>query len=538
MAKPPLILREKIYVPLLPNHDRDDLGDTLDRYFTLDLFNDEQCEGCEYYDDRPTDTCQDCAHYLARKKLWRWREGKDGTYVGLPYGKRKLIAKLLPHACDLPVKDKRPWIPFQTNLRFTGTLRPHQQEAVDDLVEAFEEDRLRGILKAPARSGKTVTSIALACRLQVRTLILTNQHDLCAQFYATCHGNENQPALTNAPRLAKKGTVSVVLADKLEDFFKGDIVISTYQKFISTVGAERLKQIESVFTLVMIDEVQKSAANHFLKVVATLNTIAKLGLTATVGRKDGMHVLTRYVLGPVLHTMHVETLRPEVVFHETGLSLKRDYSMWVYYCRWLERNEDRTNMILEQVMKDLKAKRSIVIPCVFTSQIHELVRRINWEYGRDVAAAIVGGGSAKNKREREAILEAARAGKIRVVVGTRSIINTGVNVPLWDTLFWISPMSNPPQWIQEYSRILTPLEGKRPVIRMYLDGTGQTRGCLRSCLFKTEGDTPPLAKLALIQPEQWAIVNKYLRKGKMHEDDVKPHKDGPTQRAKNGRLLL
>ena len=530
----PLVLREKIYVPV---DDAAELRDELDRYFVIDLFKDEQCEPCEYMDERPCDVCQDCANYLARKQLYKLKIQGGVEYVGFPYGKKKLIPQLIPHVSDLRVLDKRPYIPFKTPLKFTGSTRPHQQDAIDDLVDYWDRDKLRGILKAPARSGKTVTAIALACTLQVRTLILANQHDLCQQFYKTCVGGDNQDALTNAPRLHQKGKVSVVLAEKLEDFFTGDIVISTYQKFISEVGAGRLKQIESEFSLLIIDEVQRAPADSFLKVVATLNTLAKLGLTATTGRKDGMHILNRYVLGPVLHAIKIETLVPEIVFHESGLFPKKDYSQWVYYNRWLERQEERTEQIISQVMKDLKANRSVVIPCIFTSQIHELVRRINWEWGRSkpIAAAIVGGGSAKNKREREQVLEDARSGKIRCVVGTRSIINTGVNVPLWDTLYTICWLSNPPQWVQEYSRILTPLDGKKPLIRMWLDGSSQTRGCLRSCLFKTEGDTPPLSKQAKIKPEQWAIANRYLKKGRM---DSKVSDEGPVVKTKKGRVSL
>lgn len=529
-----LVLREKIYVPV---DDPEELIPLLDLHYTVDVFKEQGCEPCEFRDARPTDECGECPNYLARKKLWKHEVKKEQDYIGFPYGKKSLIPRIVPKVKSMGVRDLRPRPMFETKLRFTGELRPHQQEAIDLLVEYEEDEALRGILKAPARSGKTVCAVALACTLKVRTLILANTHDLCMQFYKTCVGGDNQPALTNAPALSKKGVTSVVLADKVEDFYQGDIVIATYQKFISEIGAERLKEIESLFGLLIIDEVQRAPATSFLKVVATLNTFSKLGLTATVGRKDGMDILTQYVLGPVLHKIKIETLVPKVVFHESGLFPKKDYSNWTYFCRWLERSDERTCLIIEQVMKDLKAKRSIIIPCTFTSQIHELVRRINWEYGRDIAAAVVGGSTKREKERREDILEKAREGKIRVVVGTRSIINTGINVTPWDTIYTIVPISNPPQWIQEYSRVLTPMEGKKPIIRMWLDGSSQTRGCLRTCLFSTEGDTPTLAKQAIISPEDWAIANKYLKKGKMSVNSM-AQDVGKTTRTKGGRIAL
>lgn len=529
-----LVLREKIYVPV---DDPEEYTQELENRYVIDVFNEEGCKDCEFLPDRPCDTCPDCVNYLSRKKLYKVLTRPNGQqYVGFPYGHRSMIPKIIPIAKDLPILDLTAKARFRTALKFTQKLRPEQQEALDVLVDLFERGKLRGMLRAPARTGKTVVAMATACAIGHRTLVLTNQEDLCKQFYETCMGGSNQEAMTNAPQLAKKGVVSVVHARKLEDYSKGDIVISTYQKFITDLGKERLEHIESLFPLVIADEVHRVAAPTFLKVMATMNAQAKLGLTATVTRKDGMHVLNEYVVGPVVHTIETKTMRPRVVFHETGLFPKKDYSMWTYYCRWLERQEDRTDMILKQVMADLKQGRSIVIPCIFRSQVTELVRRINWEYDKKIARALLGGQSVAEKRKRDEALDSAREGKTRVIVGIRSITSTGINVPRWDTLYWINPLSNPPMWVQEYSRILTPMEGKDPIIRMFLDGSGQTRGCLRSCLFKTEGKTASLAKQALIAPEQWAIANVYLKETKKMEHGYADTQ--PRVKLNNGRLAL
>ncbi len=514
-----IVLREKIYIPIRSVDHLDRYKDELDSRYVIDVFNEDGCKDCEYLPDRPTDTCSDCANYLDRTKLYKVVERPNGNvFVGLPYGHRSMIPKIFPFAPDLEQLVMTPDFPFRTKLRFTGTLKESQEEAVSALEPLFEGGALRGLLRAPARSGKTVLSVALIIRIGQRALILTHLEDLCKQFYETCMGGPNQGALTNAPKLHDRGEISVVWAKKRSDYFKGDIVISTYQKFISESGREFLKEIEEHFGLLVVDEVHRAAAPSFLKVIASLNTHGKLGLTATVSRKDSMHVLNEYVFGPVLHSIASEVLRPSIVFHETGLFPKKSYANWQYYQRWLERSDSRTDMIVDQVIADVKAGRSVVIPCTFTSQIHELVRKINWVMGRKIAEAVVGGATTKSARAaRENALDRAREGRTKVIVGTRSIIATGINVPLWDTLFWICPLSNPSGWVQEYSRILTPLEGKRPLIRMFLDGSDQTRGCLRSCLFKTEGKNKTLARFAAISTEEWAVANAYLKDGKMQE---------------------
>ena len=511
-----IVLREKIFVRV---DDPTLYEAAANRYFTIDIFEETNCERCPELDNRPSDVCRECQSYKSRRKLWSATVKGGEHYLGFPYGTKSTIKQVIPDLSQREgVLDKRALPPFSTKLRFTGGLREHQQAANDLLQALAEADSLRGVLVAPPRTGKTVIAIELACRLRTRTLILANTHPLCQQFYNTCVGSDNQEALTNAPALAEKGKVSVVLADKVEDFSKGDIVISTYQKFISELGKQRLDSIANLFGLLIVDEVHRANALSFLRVVSRMNTTYKLGLTATVTRKDGMHVFIKHVLGKVLHRIAIPTLVPTIRFHESGVSPPKDYSLWTYYLRWLERQEDRTQMILEWVQKDLKAGRSLVIPCIHRSQVSDLVRQINWEYGRTVAAAVVGGTTKKDRAKREEILDKARQGVLRVIVGLRSIVGTGVNVPLWDTLYWINPLANPGNWVQEYSRILTPIEGvaKTPIIRMFLDGSGQTRGCLRTCLYQTEGDAPTLASSASISPQEWAIAKRYLSKGKVN----------------------
>lgn len=522
MSNPPVVLREKIYVPII-HKDQEEVIKTCNDLFVHRVFADRACEACDFYQERPCSDCFDCANYLASYKLYNVVQKSSGVYVGLPYGERKLISKIFPYVKDLPVLDKTVEPEFKTALAFTGELRDYQAPAIQQLIRKIKFGTLRGILKAPARSGKTACAIALACSVRKRTLILTNQHDLCKQFYATCYGSDNQPALTNASKLKKP---PVILATELDDFFKGDIVISTYQKFLSEIGKERLNKIKNAFGLLIIDEVHKAAAAGFLSVVAALNSRHKLGLTATVQRKDGMDVLVKTVLGRVKTKINVKMLTPIVIFHETNLHCTKDYTMWVYYYRWLERSDSRTDMIVKSAINDLKQGRSIIIPCLYKSQVYTLVRKINWEYGKKIAVSITREGASKADLERrEEKLEAARQGTVRCVVGIRSIISTGVNVPKWDTLYWCYPLSNPPNWFQEYSRILTPLPNKKPIIRMFLDDSKYTCICLKSCLFKKSDDYEILAKFAIISKDQWKIANKYIQgragltlKGKQESD--------------------
>lgn len=139
-------------------------------------------------------------------------------------------------------------------------------------------------------------------------------------------------------------------------------------------------------------------------------------------------------------------------------------------------------MIVDQAIKDLKKGRNIVIPIMFTEHAEKLKREINAAYGEEIAEVFLGG--SKHAKFRKQIVDDARAGKIRVVIGIRRLVQIGINVPQWDTLYYVMPMNNAPNWEQESYRILTPLKDKKqPMIRMFVDRyMMRSLGCFKSTL--------------------------------------------------------
>lgn len=234
---------------------------------------------------------------------------------------------------------------------------------------------------------------------------------------------------------------------------------------------------------VLAHNCHRANATAFSKVVSKIPARVKFGSTGTPDRKDGRELIMRDILGKVVVESNVESMIPLVSVVWTGFTPKHVYKNWTYANRWICNNEDRNVLIIDRVLKEIDNGHSIIIPCVFRDHIAELTRRINAEYGHRVADYFVGGGDKKNLARRELVLDEAKSGKLKVVVGTRSILQLGLNVPKWSAIFEICPISNKPNLKQETSRIRTPLEGKKtPEVIFFVDNLSQSTYCFKSSL--------------------------------------------------------
>ncbi|WOL24405.1 hypothetical protein fHeYen902_059c [Yersinia phage fHe-Yen9-02] len=241
---------------------------------------------------------------------------------------------------------------------------------------------------------------------------------------------------------------------------------------------------------VLVHNCHSANAACFSRTLANMRMKFRYGLTATPVRKDGRQWIVESIMGPVVAKAFVKELVPKITIHKTSTKVhsRNQYTGkagWMRFCKFLANHKQRNDKIFEWIIKDLDAGRSIAIPIMFTEQARDLCSRINEHYTEEIAAVFLGG--AKEAKRRKPIVDAARAGDIRCVIGMRRLMQRGLNVPKWDTLYYIMPMNNEPNWKQESCRILTPMENKRtPVIRMFIDpnmekSMGFARSVLKMC---------------------------------------------------------
>ncbi|MFA5669453.1 MAG: DEAD/DEAH box helicase family protein [Balneolaceae bacterium] len=245
-----IIVKDRIYI-------RKDLVDRseLKRIYVHQAYKEDSCQKCPSLEDRHSHVCDECPAYLGLYELYNKKKFKDKTYYGISLGKRgeyKEVLKDKVKKKKLEVKDLRCNAKMKHKIKFTGTLTKQQIKPVNTMTK-----KDYGILESPARSGKTVMMTAVAINKGKRTLVLAAQTDWLSGFYETICGSKTQKALTNVPKLEKKyGYPICVFAKKYEDFVNPnhDIVLVTYQTFLSKRGQKLLKKIVGTFGTIMVDE--------------------------------------------------------------------------------------------------------------------------------------------------------------------------------------------------------------------------------------------------------------------------------------------
>lgn len=536
-----IYIRDKVYVPLRAVYDKQ----ALKSKYTKHMYKEAACQRCEYKPDRPSHMCEVCPSYGGVSKLYQVREIAGAQYIGLPIGDKRNIEKNAGvDFDDFKIVDRRSAPKFAYPIKFTLTLREHQEK----LAKEFLRHKY-GLIEAPPRSGKTALMLYLGIKLGLRMVILANQHEFLQQFIWHIEGNEPEgiPKCTNLPELERKHKKKLFGFPKTdEDFENFQIFCMTYQQFASkTSGDARFKRLAKHIGFLAIDEVHKCGAAVFSSVVNKFYTRYRMGVTGTVERKDGRQFIYKKIIGPVVAKTTVEAMLPKVFIEETGISLSKVPSQWVYAMLRLAKNEKRNKLIVKRAIEDVKAGHGVVIPLTFKKHIFEITRMINEAYGKPIAKEFIGSGGEKGKELRRKILSDAKSGKIKVVVGTRSLIQLGLNVPAWSAIYTAIPISNKPNYKQETSRVRTPKEGKKqPIVRLFYDACmGQSVGCARNCISHLKDFEYEFSKDKTTQAALEYFEQNPGRRGRQsfdEDEDFKPSRvlnfdEGTTSLGRAGR---
>ncbi len=401
---------------------------------------------------------------------------RDGIYYAFARGN---ISKLYNIFGEYSWLDKTSTPDITSNLLFKGKLhtwqssRIGQQEAVDSWMI-----KKSGIIKAPPRFGKTISSIYIITKLKKKTLIVTHQIDLLEQYYKSLLAFTN----VNEVQYVQPGQKKRDAYGRIVGFFHDydnpeelDVCLLCWQTFARKYGMERIAKYGRSWGLVIVDECHKVGGVCYARIINRLATRYRLGLTGTVARVDGREFLLHDIIGSVVAEGKVHSIPCSVIVTYTNVEIKHSIMEPLpYFYKRIFKNNDRMSIILNDLLLDVDNGRSICFAFhrYSSEQLCEWTRLL-------VMHGIKAEAFYGTCHDRDGALERARSGETQVLVCNSQML-TGIDIPRWDTYYSAFPTSNvvftdtgglSGNFYQEYSRIRTPFIGD--------DGTPKRNGILR-----------------------------------------------------------
>jgi len=212
--------------------------------------------------------------------------------VSIPVGRVDLIPE------DYEIVDKRINVPVEFP-EFKFDLRESQKEVFDSIED-------NAIINAWVSWGKTFTGLAIAGKLGQKTLVVTHTVPLRNQW-----AKEVEKVYGIKPSIIGSGsfdTSSVVVVGNTQTLYRN------------------IERVQRLFGTIILDEMHHVSSPTFSKIIDTSYARYKIGLSGTIERKDGKHVVFRDYFGSQVYkppkenfmTPKVHVVKSEVRFMDNA----------------------------------------------------------------------------------------------------------------------------------------------------------------------------------------------------------------------------
>ena len=368
--------------------------------------------------------------------------------VSLPIGRMDLIPE------DYEVVDKRNDISIEP-LDFKFTLRDSQQAVYDEVFDSC-------IINAWVSWGKTFTALAIANKLQQKTLIVTHTLTLRAQWE-----KEIQKVFGVAAGVIGSGRFET----------DSPFVVGNVQTLYRNID-----KITKEFGTLILDEMHHVSSPTFTRIVDASRARYKIGLTGTMQRKDGRHVIFRdYFSDKVQKPPKENYLTPRVDIVKSGIRFIDGNVDWASRVNALAYNWEYQNMIALLAANYAARGHKVLVVSDRVDFLKSCARLVG-----DNAICVTGD---IPHEERPNIIKGIFEEK-DILFGTQSIFSEGISLDCLSCLVLGTPVNNEPLLTQLIGRIIRIYEGKlQPVIAdIHLEGrTARKQASARMGYYMKQG---------------------------------------------------
>ena len=402
------------------------------------------------------------------------RDARVGLYRGPAIAYRELITKL--HRAGIPYSDDaRSYSGLERPLHSERSPRPYQSAAVRAWVEAGK----RGVIVLPTGSGKSFVAELCIAAAGKSCLIVAPTLNLVGQWYDCLKRSFPGPVGVLGGGMHTVETVTVATYDSAH-------------LHVSKYGDQ--------FGLLVFDEVHHLPGPTLRAAAEYSLAPFRLGLTATLERRDGGHDLLNKLLGPVVYRREIDELsgsyladyesicltvhldEAERLAYETARQTYRDFvelhgirmggpGGWQRFLRESSRSKDgrlafRAWQESRRLLQGTASKMRLLDELIRRHPNGRIIIFTNDNatvYSISQTLLVPAITHQTSLVERQTLLADFASGELPVLVTSR-VLNEGVDIPSADVAIILSGTSTVREHVQRLGRILRPQEGKRAIL--------------------------------------------------------------------------
>ncbi len=370
-------------------------------------------------------------------------------YIAIPIGCLEDLKDLLSHYKITPIiKDERNrGIPI--DVKFIGSLKEEQVKAVKELMK--EET---GVLSATTAFGKTVIALWLIANRKVNTLILVHRKQLMEQwvermiqFFGIADRDIGQ---FGGGKKRRNGKLDVAV---IQSVSRNGVT----QDWIKDYGQ------------VIVDECHHISAFSFEQAIRQSSAFYKVGLSATVRRKDGQHPIIFMNLGKIRYSVNAKkqalkrSFEHKVIVCRTAFIIpdSRDHNIQELF-KIVYKDPDRNRQIISDVIRMAALKKQILVLSERIEHLeilYKLLEPMNYNL-----FLLKGGMGKKQIKKIFADINRIEEGSSRIILATGKYLGEGIDLPFLDTLFLTFPVSWRGTLSQYAGRLHRDYHGKEEVL--------------------------------------------------------------------------
>jgi superfamily II DNA or RNA helicase len=370
--------------------------------------------------------------------------------VTIPSGREDLIPK------DYEIVDKRTIKPVEFP-KFKYDLRESQQEVYDALNDSC-------IINAWVSWGKTFTGLAIAGKLGQKTLVITHTVPLRNQW-----AKEVEKVYGISPGIIGSGQFDI----------DAPIVIGNTQTLYRNI-----EKIRNEFGTIILDEMHHVSSPTFARIIDASTARYKIGLSGTIERKDGKHVVFRdYFSNNVFKPPKENYMTPTVHVYKSSVRFMDGANIpWAKRVNALADNEEYRHSVAMLAAAYAARGHKVLVVSDRVSFLKACA-----ELTGEKAVCVTG---EVAHEDRETLVSEILHGDKNVLYGTQAIFSEGISVNSLSCLILATPINNEPLLTQLVGRVIRKQENKKSpvVIDIHLRGkTAQKQASNRIGYYMKQG---------------------------------------------------